>query len=73
MPFEPEEKEPSGSDSDALFPPRGPEFDISRFRCQHCGSFSVEALRDEPVVSGIFRIFKCKKCGKEFGRFVGRD
>ncbi|MFB0561874.1 MAG: hypothetical protein ACETWM_11790 [Candidatus Lokiarchaeia archaeon] len=72
MPDESEEKQPSRNDSKPSFSPKDFEFDISRFRCSHCGSFSVESLRDEPVVSGVFRIFKCKKCGKEFGRFVGR-
>jgi predicted RNA-binding Zn-ribbon protein involved in translation (DUF1610 family) len=48
------------------------EVDISRFRCPHCGSFTVEILRDEPVITGVFRIFKCKKCGKEFGRFLSQ-
>lgn len=66
------EEQPSSNDLDPSSSGKGFEFDISRFRCTHCGSFYVETVRDEPVVSGIFRIFKCKKCGKEFGRFVGR-
>ncbi|MEM3564026.1 MAG: hypothetical protein QXR19_12400 [Candidatus Jordarchaeaceae archaeon] len=48
------------------------DVDVSRFRCTHCGSFTVEVLRDEPVITGIFRIFKCKKCGREFGRFLSQ-
>jgi transcription elongation factor Elf1 len=45
---------------------------IDRFQCPQCGSLSVKPVREEPVVTGTFIILSCEKCGKEFGRFVGK-